>query len=182
MAKAQSAMVDLGSPIPDFELPNCLGGQVSSADFKSGAALVMFWCNHCPYVKHVVGKVVDLSKEWIAQGVKVLAINANDIKTYPEDHPDLMRVEAEKQGYGFPYVFDETQSVAKSFRAACTPDFFLYRDGLLAYRGQLDDSRPGGQVPVTGKDLGAAILAILAGKAVSETQKPGIGCSIKWKL
>jgi peroxiredoxin len=177
-------MIALGTGIPDFSLTNAVDGKtVSPEDFEgSEALLVMFICNHCPFVKHVLKEIGRLAGDYQAKGVAVVAINANDIETYPQDAPEQMKRLAESEGWTFPFLFDETQEVAKAFRAACTPDFFLYdRRRTLVYRGQLDDSRPGKDAPVTGKDLRAALDAVLAGKPVPEDQKPSIGCNIKWK-
>lgn len=142
----------------------------------------MFICNHCPYVKHVMQGLVDLAKDYIPKGIAFVAINSNDVDNYPDDHPDLMKDVAERYGFPFPYLFDETQEIALAYSAACTPDFNIF-DGELkcVYRGQLDDSRPGNKLPVTGKDIRDALDAVLAGKKVSENQIPSVGCNIKWK-
>lgn len=142
----------------------------------------MFICNHCPYVKHVRGELAKIGREYQAKDVAVIAINSNDATKYPADSPEKMKQESQEAGYTFPYLFDETQEIAKTYRAACTPDFFLF-DGKqkLVYRGQLDDSRPGNNVPVTGKDLRAALEAVLSGQPVSPKQTPSMGCNIKWK-
>jgi thiol-disulfide isomerase/thioredoxin len=156
---------------------------VSLADFKEAPALlVIFMCNHCPFVKHVLGRLTKLVKEYQAQGVAVVGINSNDVSTYQEDSPEMMAEAAQKAGFTFPYLYDETQEVAKAYRAACTPDFFLFdKDKKLVYRGQMDDSRPGNDFPVTGADLTEAINAVLAGSPVNSNQKPSMGCNIKWK-
>jgi thiol-disulfide isomerase/thioredoxin len=176
-------MLPLGTGIPDFSLPNVVDGKtVSRGDFAGQPLLVMFICNHCPFVKHLRSALAEFGKEYAAKGLSIVAISSNDVATHPDDSPDLMQDEAKAAGYTFPYLYDETQSVAKAFRAACTPDFFLFdRAGQLAYRGQFDDSRPSTGVPITGKDLRAACDAVLAGKPVPEPQKPSIGCNIKWK-
>ncbi len=183
MALTPSNMTPLGSQAPDFRLPDADGRWVSSGDFKSAPALlVAFICNHCPFVRHVRPGLAELGRDFQARGVAVVAINSNDVASHPEDSPANMKREAAAAGYTFPYLYDETQEVAKSFRAACTPDFFLYDAGRkLVYRGQMDDSRPGNRVPVTGSDLRAAVDAVLAGRPVAAVQKPSIGCNIKWK-
>jgi peroxiredoxin len=176
-------MLALGTPAPDFALPDTAGATVRRDDFaKAAGLLVMFICNHCPYVKHVRGELARIGRDYPPRGLAVVAINANDASRYPDDHPDRMAVEARAAGYTFPYLFDESQSVARAYHAACTPDFFLFdRERRLVYRGQLDDARPGNDVPVTGRDLRAALDALLAGRPVSAEQRPSIGCNIKWK-
>jgi peroxiredoxin len=176
-------MLPLGTPAPDFSLPDTEGNQVALADFKDvRALLVMFICNHCPYVKHVRHGLQRLGSDLQARGVAVVGINSNDAAAYPDDAPDKMKSEKRAAGYTFPYLFDETQAVARAYRAACTPDFFLFGpDRRLVYRGQMDDSRPGNDVPVTGRDLRAAVDALLAGRPVPAAQKPSMGCNIKWK-
>lgn len=183
MARTPSTMLPLGTPAPDFKLMNVDGREVELADFASKPALlVMFMCNHCPFVVHVADQLAQLASEYMARGVAVVGINSNDTATHPADSPERMVAEAEERGYAFPYLFDETQAVAKAYRAACTPDFFLFdQDRKLVYRGQLDDSRPGNGVPVTGKDLRAALDAVLAGKKPVEEQRASLGCNIKWK-
>jgi peroxiredoxin len=183
MALTPSTMLPLGTPAPDFHLPDTNGKLVSPADFKaSPALLVIFMCNHCPYVIHLRAGLAQLAKDYAAKNVAIVGINSNDAKNYPDDSPAKMKIEVEKAGYIFPYLYDETQAVAKSYRAACTPDFFLFDRGRrLVYRGQFDASRPGNGIPVTGKDVRAALDAVLAGKTTSEFQAPGIGCNIKWK-
>lgn len=183
MAATASTMPELGAAAPDFRLPDTNGKTVWLADFKSAPALlVMFICNHCPFVKHIRSELARLGRDYQARGVGIVAINSNDVVKYPDDGPPKMAEEAKTAGYSFPYLFDETQEVAKVYGAACTPDFFLY-DGQrrLVYRGQLDDSRPNNGVPVTGKDLRAAIDAVLAKRPAPGDQKPSIGCNIKWK-
>jgi len=176
-------MLELGTYVPGFALPDVTGKVVSLADFNSAAALlVMFICNHCPYVKHVAPEIAGLAKEYQARGVGVLAINANDIERYPADSPELMAKEANQCGYTFPYLYDSTQTVAKAFRAACTPEFYLFdRNGKLVYRGRMDGSTPGNGVPTDGAELRAALDAVLANRPISNDQKPGLGCGIKWK-
>jgi peroxiredoxin len=176
-------MLPLGTKAPPFRLPNVDGRMVSLDDFKSAPALlVAFICNHCPFVKHVASGFAQLAREYQAKGAAIVAINSNDPVGYPADSPEQMVHEVENRGYTFPYLFDETQAVATTYRAACTPDFYVFdKDRKLAYRGQLDDSRPDSGLPVTGKDLRAALDAVLAGKPVSEKQRPSIGCNIKWK-
>jgi peroxiredoxin len=176
-------MLPLGTRAPDFSLPNVDGRLV---DFAAAAGprgtVVMFICNHCPFVKHVADQLAALGRDVLPQGVGVVAISANDVGTHPADSPEQMVREAEERGYPFPYLYDDTQEVAKAYRAACTPDFYLFdADRRLVYRGQLDASRPGNDVPVTGGDLRAAIAAVLAGRPVAADQIPSIGCNIKWK-
>jgi peroxiredoxin len=175
-------MLELGTPVPPFSLPDTNNKIISDKDFAGKPLLVLFICNHCPFVIHVRNQLATLAKEYTSKGVAVLAINSNDVANYPDDAPEKMKIEKEKAGYTFPYLFDETQAVAKSFKAACTPDIYLFdKDHRLVYRGQLDDSRPSNQVPVTGKDLRAALDAVLASERVTSEQKPSLGCNIKWK-
>jgi len=176
-------MLPLGTNAPDFRLPDTTGKTVSLTDFKSAPALlVMFICNHCPYVKHIRAGLAQLGRDYQPRGAALVAISANDAASYPEDSPANMAREAKSAGYTFPYLHDASQAVAKAYRAACTPDFFLFNGARkLVYRGQFDDSRPGNGVPVTGKDLRAALDAALAGKPTSTFQAPSIGCNIKWK-
>ncbi|BBO31869.1 thioredoxin family protein [Lacipirellula parvula] len=183
MARTPSTMLPLGTAAPDFKLMNVDGREVALADFAGKPALlVMFMCNHCPFVVHVADELARLGSEYTGRGVAVVGINSNDTATHPADSPERMVAEAEERGYAFPYLFDETQAVAKSYRAACTPDFFLFdQDRKLVYRGQLDDSRPGNGVPVTGKDLRAALDAVIAGAAPASEQRASLGCNIKWK-
>jgi len=173
----------LGTEAPAFRLPDPYGKWLSSDDLKSAPALlVAFICNHCPYVKHIRSQFAEFAREYQARGVAVVAISSNDAESYPEDGPAQMEEEIKLAGYTFSYLYDETQGVAKAYRAACTPDFFLFdRDRRLVYRGQFDDSRPSNGRPVTGADLRAALDAVLAGRPVSPDQKPSVGCSIKWK-
>jgi peroxiredoxin len=183
MVRTPSTMLPLGTPAPDFELPNVDGRLVPLADAAGPrGTLVMFICNHCPFVKHVADELATLGRDFMPRGIGVVAISANDVSTHPADSPEQMVREAEERGYPFPYLYDATQDVAKAYRAACTPDFFLFDAGKrLVYRGQLDASRPGNDVPVTGGDLRAAIEALLAGRPVAAEQTPSIGCNIKWK-
>ena len=182
MPETPSTMLDLGTPLPSFSLPDFNGRVVSDADFKgSQALLVAFICKHCPFVRHIRSEFARFAKEYEARGLTVVAIMSNSIEEFPEDGPEGMKQETEEAGYVFPYLFDKDQNVAKAFKAACTPDLFLF-DGnrRLAYRGQFDGSRPKNNVPVNGADLRAAADAVLAGKAPSETQRPSMGCNIKW--
>ena len=183
MVAVNSTMLPLGTEAPDFRLPDPGGRIVSLADFKNAPALlVVFMCNHCPYVKHIRDGLAKLARDYRPRGVAVVGINANDVANYPADSPANMAAEAASAGYVFPYLYDETQAVAKAYRAACTPDLYLFdKQQRLAYRGQFDDSRPGNGIPVTGKDVRTALDALLAGKPVPPTQKPSIGCNIKWK-
>jgi peroxiredoxin len=183
MVAVNSTMLALGTQAPPFRLPSATGGSVSVEDFPDARALlVMFICNHCPFVKHVRDELIRLAKDYQARGVAVVAINANDWSAYPDDSPELMEKEAREFGYPFAYLYDETQEVAKAYRAACTPDYFLFdADRKLVYRGQLDNSRPGNQEPVNGKDLRAALDAVLDGRAVTDPQRPSLGCNIKWR-
>lgn len=183
MVKTASTMQRLGLPAPDFSLVNVDGRTISLSDFKDAKALlVIFMCNHCPFVKHIAEGLTSLAKDYMPRGVAIVGINSNDTSAHPEDSPEKMVQEVELRGYPFPYLFDEDQSVAKAYRAACTPDFFLYdAKRTLVYRGQLDSSRPNSGIPVTGKDLRAALDAVLAGRPVAEDQAPSIGCNIKWK-
>jgi peroxiredoxin len=179
MAETASTMLPLGTPAPDFRLPDPDGREWTLADVRGGkGTLVMFICNHCPFVKHVKPELVRLGRELPERGIGVVAISANDVTTHPADAPDKMK----REGYPFPYLYDESQDVARAYQAACTPDFFLFdADDKLVYRGQLDPSRPGNDVPVDGRDLRAAADTLLAGRPVPEDQAPSIGCNIKWK-
>lgn len=183
MAMTASTMLELGTSAPDFRLPDTQGHIVSRDDYKDAPALlVIFMCNHCPFVKHVQDHLVQLVKEYQARGVAVVGINSNDVAGYPQDRPRMMAENAEKSGFTFPYLHDETQDVAKAYHAACTPDFFLFdADRRLFYRGQMDDSRPGNDLPVTGADLRGALDAVLAGCRPPAVQRPSMGCNIKWK-
>jgi peroxiredoxin len=183
VALTPSTMLPLGTPAPDFRLPDAAGRPVARDDFAAAPALlVAFLCNHCPYVKHVQSGFAAFAKEYAARGLAIVAINSNDFAAHPDDSPPRMAEEAARVGYAFPYLVDETQAVAKAYRAACTPDFFLFDAARrLVYRGQLDDSRPGNGRPVTGRDLRDAADAVLAGRAPRGEQTPSIGCNIKWK-
>jgi len=183
MVLTPSTMLPLGTRAPDFSLPNVDGSTVSRSDFAGHPALlVIFLCNHCPYVKHVAAGVAQLARDYQDRGVAVVGISSNDAANYPADSPEQMIHEVENRGYTFPYLYDETQEVAKAYRAACTPDFFVFdRDQKLVYRGQMDSSRPDSGIPVTGADLRAALDAVLAGKPLPADQKPSIGCNIKWR-
>lgn len=177
-------MLPLGTPAPDFRLQDVTTGEpVSRDDFaESRGLLVMFLCRHCPFVKHIQAKLAEVANEYRGRGVGVVAIGSNDAVKYPQDGPDGLREMAAELGFEFPYLFDETQEVARAYSAACTPDFFLFDgDKRLVYRGQFDSSRPSNDVPVTGEDLSAAMEAVLQGRPVPEEQRPSVGCSIKWK-
>lgn len=183
MARTPSQMLPLGTPAPEFNLPDA-NRKMHSLDDAAGsrAYLVMFICNHCPFVKHVADELARLGKDCQEKGVAVFAINSNDVESHPADGPDKMKEEAASRGYTFPYVLDGDQSVAKAYEAACTPDFYLFdADRRLVYRGQLDSSRPGNDEPVDGADLRRAIDAVLAGEPVAAEQLPSLGCNIKWK-
>lgn len=183
MVRTPSTMLPLGTVAPDFSLPNVDGRIMSLADAAGPrGTIVMFICNHCPFVKHVADQLAALGRDCLGQGVGVVAISANDVSLHPADSPEQMVREAEDRGYVFPYLYDETQEVAKEYHAACTPDFYLFdANRRLVYRGQLDASRPGNEIPVTGGDLRAAITALLAGKPPVAEQIPSLGCNIKWK-
>ena len=184
MALTPSVMVPLGSTAPEFTLPDPVkGGEKSLSELKSDTAtVIMFICNHCPYVKHIQTGIVDLANDYIPRGISFIAINSNDVKNYPDDSPERMKEVADMLGYPFPYLFDESQGVAKAYDAACTPDFFIYdKDLTLVYRGQMDDSRPGNGKPVTGADIRTALDELIAGNQLSPEQVPSIGCNIKWK-
>ncbi|MBV9020839.1 MAG: thioredoxin family protein [Ktedonobacteraceae bacterium] len=184
MVAVGSTMLPLGTQAPDFHLPDVVSGKtISLATFADKKALfVMFICRHCPYVQHVQGELARIGEDYQDKSVGIVAISANDTTNFPEDAPDKLKAMAEELGFTFPYCYDESQETARAYTAACTPDFFLF-DGErnLVYRGQLDDSRPGNTIAVTGKDLRAAIDAVLADKAVDANQKASIGCNIKWK-
>jgi peroxiredoxin len=183
MALTPSTMLPLGTAAPDFKLPDTNGKTVSLADFKDKTALlVIFMCNHCPYVIHIRAGLAQFARDYAGKNVAIVGISSNDVKTHPADGPAKMKEEVVKAGYTFPYLYDESQAVAKAYRAACTPDIFLFDRGRrLVYRGQFDASRPGNGIPVTGKDLRAALEAVLAGKPTSEMQVASMGCNIKWK-
>ena len=183
MVQTLSTMLLLGTSAPQFSLPDPDGKIVSLSDFDGAPALVVvFMCNHCPFVKHVAPGLADLAREYQDKGVAVVGVNPNDIANYPDDSPQKMAEASKEYGYTFPYLLDESQAVAKAYRAACTPDFFVFDgDRQLVYRGQMDDSRPSLDLPVTGADLRAALDAVLDGRSVAAEQKPSVGCNIKWK-
>lgn len=182
MARTLSVMSPLGFPAPDFELPDTNGALVRRADFAGRPLLVVFMCNHCPFVRHLQAGLAEFARDYLPRGLAMVGISSNDVETHPQDSPEHMAEEARRAGYVFPYLYDATQAVAKAYHAACTPDFFLYdADHRLVYRGQFDDSRPGNSVPVTGADLRGAADAVLAGRPVGENQKASMGCNIKWK-
>ena len=184
MAKTFSTMLELGTPAPDFNLPEvATGRRITLASFKGEKALlVMFICRHCPFVKHVQAELARLGTDYRGRGVGIVAISANDVASHPDDAPHLLAQMATELGFTFPFCFDETQQVAIAYQAACTPDFFLFdKSRKLVYRGQLDDSRPDSKIPVTGRDLRAAIDAVLADRPVDDHQRPSVGCNIKWK-
>ncbi len=190
MARTASTMLALGTSAPDFALPDSSGKVYRLGDFAdSKALLVMFICNHCPFVKHIRHELAKLGRDYPFSDLAIVAINSNDARAYPDDNAENMQREAREVGYAFPYLIDETQQVAKAYRAACTPDFYLFAGSTLSpsrslvYRGQLDDSRPGNGIPVTGRDLRQAIAAVLSGQSApdAQAQRPSIGCNIKWK-
>ncbi len=183
MVNTLSTMRALGTEAPPFRLPDTEGKRVALEDFKgSPALLVVFMCNHCPFVQHVLPEFVRLAQDYQSRGVAIVGISSNDVEAYPQDGPAAMAELSRSKGLTFPYLFDASQEVAKAYGAACTPDFYLF-DGArrLVYRGQMDDSRPGNGRPVTGADLGAALDAVLEGRAVAPEQQPSLGCNIKWK-
>lgn len=182
MVKTASTMLPLGTLAPEFSLPNVDGSTVSNADFEGKPLLVIFMCNHCPFVIHLREHLASFANEYQAKGLGIVGISSNDVVGYPQDGPEKMAEEAQSAGYTFPYLYDATQDVAKTYKAACTPDFFLFdADHRLVYRGQFDDSRPGNNVAVTGNDMRTACDAVLANQQVPTEQKPSIGCNIKWK-
>lgn len=184
MSSTLSTMLELGTKAPEFNLPDVTtGDQISLGSFKGEKALlVIFMCNHCPYVKHIRSAMVELANEYMKRGVGVVAISSNDVQKYPDDSPEKMAEEAEQYNYPFSYLYDESQEVAKAYRAACTPDFFLFDENMqLVYRGQFDESRPGNDKPVAGEDLRKALDLLLEEGETVETQKPSMGCNIKWK-
>lgn len=184
MALTPSNPLTLGMSAPDFTLPDTITGKkMSLADFKSPkATVIMFICNHCPFVKHVRHEIAQLAKDYLPKGIKLVAISANDIDSYPEDSPEKMHQMAKDLDFKFPYLYDETQEVAKAYQAVCTPEFYIFDHQLkLVYHGQLDDSRPNNGIPVTGHDVRQALDNLLAGNPVAATQKPSIGCNIKWR-
>lgn len=182
MARTGSTMLPLGTAAPDFALPDTSGKTVSRRDFAGKPLLVVFLCNHCPFVKHVAEQLAALTRQYVDKGIAVVGINSNDAAAFPADAPAKMAEEVKLRGYVFPYLYDETQQVARAYRAACTPDFYLFdKDHRLVYRGQMDSSRPDSGIPVTGEDLRRAMDAVLSGQPVPADQKPSIGCNIKWK-
>lgn len=184
MARTPSAMVELGETARPFALPDTISGKILTLKDLHGdvATVIMFICNHCPFVKHVNPQLVKLARDYGDKGISFVAISSNDVAHYPEDGPDQMKTVAKNLEYPFPYLYDETQKTARNYQAVCTPDFFIYdRNLILVYRGQLDDSRPGNGVPVTGGDIRHALDNLVAGEPVPVNQKPSIGCSIKWK-
>ncbi len=182
MASTPSTMLDLGTAAPDFSLPDTQGNIVCLDDYQAEPLLVVFACNHCPYVLHILREFTDMMRQYKTQGLATVMINANDVINYPDDRPEKMLELSTQHQFSFPYLFDESQQVAKAYRAACTPDFFLFdRSHQLFYRGQFDASRPGNNEPVDGKDLSAAIEKLLQGQEYFEPQLPSLGCNIKWK-
>ncbi len=184
MSRTESNMLPLGTQAPRFTLSDTISGDTISLEDLAvdKGLLIMFICNHCPFVIHVIDEVVNVTNEYMDKGVAVIAISSNDVENYPQDRPDKMKEMATIKGFKFPYLYDKTQEVAKSYDAACTPDFYLFdSEKVLVYRGQLDGSRPGNGVPVTGTDLRIALDALLAGKTISPLQRPSVGCNIKWK-
>lgn len=184
MSKTPSTMLALGTLAPDFSLPDVTSNKtISLSDFQDQKALlVMFICYHCPYVQHIKGELTKIGKDYVDKSLAIVAISANDIATHPDDAPDRLKAMAQEEGFNFAFAYDETQAVAKAYKAACTPDFFLFdHERKLVYRGQLDDSRPGNYLPVTGKDLRQALDALLTDKPINPIQKPSLGCNIKWK-
>jgi len=184
MAAIETVQIPLGFQAPDFRLLDTISGEYKTLEsLKSDkATLVMFICNHCPYVKFIMEELVKLGTDYLPKGVSIIAISSNDAENYPQDGPDKMKELAENIKLPYPYLYDETQEVAKAYKAACTPDFSIFdKDLKCVYRGQLDDARPSKDTPVTGKDIRAALEAVLAGEAVNENQTPSIGCNIKWK-
>jgi len=183
MARTPSTMLALGTPLPSFALPDVVSGRiVGDSAVRGQVTVIAFICNHCPFVIHLKQDLAAFGRFCQSSGVRMLAISSNDVSSHPMDGPEAMAEDARKEGYVFPYLYDQTQDVARAFDAACTPDFFVFdAEGLLAYRGQFDSSRPGNGVPITGEDLYAAVRALLAGERPGPEQKPSIGCNIKWK-
>lgn len=184
MALTESTMMPIGTTAPDFTLPDTVSGNIYSVSSMKGSkgTVIMFICNHCPYVVHINEKLVEIANEYATKGIQFLAISSNDTEKYPQDGPDKMKAHAKEVGYTFPYLYDETQEVARAYDAACTPDFFVFdKDLKLAYRGRMDASTPGNGKPLTGSDLKGALNALIAGQFVSEIQYPSMGCNIKWK-
>lgn len=182
MTATPSTMLELGTKAPHFQLPDYNNRYYSIDDYRDRPLLVMFICNHCPYVRHVIKKLVELTNDYKRKGIAVVAINSNDVNAYPDDSPAKMKLFAAQHSFNFPYLYDETQSVAMKYNAACTPDFFLFNTKHeLVYRGQMDGSRPGNNIPVNGAELSEAIDCLLSGKPIPSVQKPSMGCNIKWK-
>ena len=183
MVKTASTMLELGTSAPEFTLPDTTGASVSLSEYGDAPALVVaFICNHCPFVVHIREALAEFGREYQERGVAIVAINSNDVASHPDDSPEKMAEELAAAGYTFAYLYDESQSVAQAYRAACTPDFFVFDgDQRLAYRGQFDESRPESGIPVTGADLRSACDAVLSGQAVAEDQRPSLGCNIKWR-
>ena len=182
MARTPSNMVKLGTQAPSFKLINTINDKLITSDtiFNKNGTIIMFICNHCPFVIHVLDEIISISEEYF-ENISFIAISSNDVINYPEDSPELMKKLAIDKKFKFPYLYDENQEVAKNYDAACTPDFFLYnKNKKLIYRGQLDDSRPGNNIPITGNDLRKAIVSLIDGKEIEKNQKPSIGCNIKW--
>ncbi|MEL4308062.1 thioredoxin family protein [Joostella sp. CR20] len=184
MARTESNMLPLGTKAPNFNLLDTISGRKLKLSDVYGekATVVMFICNHCPYVKHLNKEIAKLAKDYANSDVNFVAISSNDVENYPEDSPEKMKVNALENDFTFPYLYDETQEVAKAYDAACTPDFYVFDNSLeLVYRGQFDDSRPGNSMPITGRDIRSAIDAAMMGKRIYKTQKPSMGCNLKWK-
>lgn len=183
MARTESNMLPLGTKAPNFSLPDTItGDNILLDDYNDNALLIMFICNHCPFVIHVIDEIVNITNEYSERGIDFIAISANDVDNYPQDSPKNMKVFAEDHNFNFPYLYDESQEVAKAYDAACTPDFYLFdKDRILVYRGQMDGSRPGNSVSNDGVDLRNALNAVLAGDTISPVQLPSVGCNIKWK-
>jgi peroxiredoxin len=184
MVETPSVMIPLGTEAPDFILPDTISGKILNLnDLKSNhGTVIMFICNHCPYVKHIQVELVELANEYIPKNIAFIAVSSNDVQSYPDDSPEKMKELAQRLGFPFPYLYDETQEVARAYNAACTPDFYIFDERMkLVYRGQFDDSRPISGIPVTGKDIRFALDRILAGEPVDSQQKPSLGCNIKWK-
>lgn len=184
MAQTPSTMLPLGTSAPDFKLLDTVSNEtVKLSDLKSDkATVIIFMCNHCPFVKHILPKLIKVAHHYMEKGVKFIGINSNDVANYPDDSPEKMHALAKQLNFSFPYLFDETQQVAKNYQAACTPDFYVFDKNLqCVYRGQFDDARPGNNVLVTGKDLSDALDNILTGKPIDQNQLPSVGCNIKWK-
>lgn len=184
MARTPSNMLALGTIAPNFNLPDTISDKIVSLEKIKGekGTLIMFICNHCPFVKYVNSKITELAATYQSKGIAFIAISSNDVINYPQDAPELMKQTALQEKYSFPYLFDESQEVARAYEAACTPDFYLFDEELkLVYRGQLDDSRPGNDIPLTGLDLSNAMDSLLNNKPINPVQKPSIGCNIKWK-